>query len=66
MLAPPAFYFRKGIAMGSKEDFAYPEIRFVRDDGIVVYFNGAEVLRGNLPGSDIKSRDACGWEHQYG
>lgn len=49
-------YFRKKIMVDVAQ---YPdgyELRVLRDDGIVVYINGAEVLRDNMPAGTITSK----------
>jgi hypothetical protein len=45
-------YFRKDFNVASG-DFSDATLRLLRDDGAVVYLNGAEVLRTNMPGGTI-------------
>ena len=44
-------YFRKDFTITNQSELTAAEIRLVRDDGAVVYVNGTEVERSNLPGS---------------
>ncbi|MGV3641364.1 MAG: metallophosphoesterase [Adhaeribacter sp.] len=46
-------YFRKEISVGDLSAFSAYTGRIKRDDGVVVYLNGAEVYRNNLPGGSI-------------
>ncbi len=49
-------YFRRKIIVDVAQ---YPdgyELRVLRDDGIVVYINGAEVMRDNMPAGTITSK----------
>jgi len=46
-------YFRKTFNLTSA--YSSYKIRFKRDDGIAIYFNGKEVLRDNLPSGLLKS-----------
>ena len=43
-------YFRKTFNLASVTDYAGFTIRMLRDDGAVVYVNGIEVWRSNMPG----------------
>ena len=42
-------YFRKTINIPNASSFAVFELNLVRDDGAVVYVNGVEVVRSNMP-----------------
>ena len=42
-------YFRQGFAVPNPEDCTNLLIRLLRDDGAVVYLNGREVFRSNMP-----------------
>jgi predicted MPP superfamily phosphohydrolase len=42
-------YFRKTISITSVSDYNYYILRFKRDDGLVLYVNGMEVGRDNMP-----------------
>ncbi|HVE61522.1 MAG TPA: metallophosphoesterase [Chitinophagaceae bacterium] len=46
-------YFRKTINVTSLSSFGSFTFNIVRDDGVVVYVNGIEVLRDNMPGGSI-------------
>lgn len=46
-------YFRKTINIPNPNDFSSFRIDLVRDDGAVVYVNGVEVLRSNMPAGVI-------------
>ena len=45
----PTIYFRKTITLSNVNDFQKFIIRYKRDDGIVIYVNGAEVKREFMP-----------------
>jgi hypothetical protein len=46
-------YFRKSITISNPADFEQYSARIMRDDGVVVYVNGSEVYRSNLPSGSI-------------
>ncbi len=46
-------YFRRDFVVGNPADFTSVELRLKRDDGAVVYINGTEVARSNMPGGTI-------------
>jgi len=46
-------YFRRAFAVTSASSFATVNLRLLRDDGAVVYLNGTEVFRSNLPAGTI-------------
>lgn len=46
-------YFRKAINISSIASFTGYSIRYRRDDGIVIYVNGNEVFRNNMPSGTI-------------
>jgi hypothetical protein len=48
-------YFRYGFAVTDVDRVIGAAVRVLRDDGVVVYLNGTEVLRSNLPGGDLDS-----------
>ena len=50
------FIFRKKITINNIEDYKTFLLRIVRDDGAVVYVNGKEVVRSNLPEGKISSK----------
>src|SRR5687768_5175391 len=43
------YYFRHSFLVTSPTDFATLTARLVRDDGAVIYLNGIEVARSNMP-----------------
>lgn len=45
-------YFKKEIEIPNNEFLGY-EMRILRDDGAVIYLNGKEILRNNMPNSTI-------------
>jgi len=48
-----AYYFRWSFTVTDLADFDSIDIKLVRDDGAVVYLNGAELLRSNMPSGTI-------------
>jgi hypothetical protein len=48
-------YFRRTFIVGNPSDFASLHLRVLRDDGAVVYVNGSEVFRSNMPAGTITS-----------
>ncbi|MFN8091455.1 MAG: metallophosphoesterase [Vicinamibacteria bacterium] len=46
-------YFRHAFTVANPSAFANATLRLMRDDGAVVYLNGAEVLRSNMPTGTI-------------
>lgn len=46
-------YFRKNITIGSTALFSDFTMNMVADDGIVVYIDGTEIYRNNMPGGAI-------------
>jgi hypothetical protein len=49
----PTYYFRRAFALTNSSAVTELILRVVRDDGVIVYLNGAEVFRDNLPGGSI-------------
>lgn len=47
--APPTVYFRYSFARSNSPVMISGTVRLVADDGVVVYFNGLEIGRKNLP-----------------
>ena len=47
------YYFRHSITIDNPDDVAGLELAILRDDGAVVYLNGTEVYRTNMPGGTI-------------
>ncbi|MFT4225559.1 PKD domain-containing protein [Micropruina sp.] len=50
---PRAVYFRNSFNITNKSQFASLEITSVADDGVVIYVNGTEVKRENMPSGTI-------------
>ena len=48
-------YFRHAFSVGSPASYQSLTLRVIRDDGAVVYLNGTEVFRSNLPAGTITS-----------
>ncbi|RIK74278.1 MAG: hypothetical protein DCC68_23430, partial [Planctomycetota bacterium] len=46
-------YFRRAFNVDDPQQFANLELALVRDDGAVVYLNGQEVARSNMPAGSI-------------
>ncbi|HZI64997.1 MAG TPA: metallophosphoesterase family protein, partial [Thermoanaerobaculia bacterium] len=46
-------YFRRAFTVANPSVFAAFNLRLLRDDGAVVYLNGAEVFRSNMPAGTI-------------
>ncbi len=47
------YYFRRSFTVASPAAVAALTVRYVRDDGVVIYLNGVEVVRSNLPTGTI-------------
>ena len=47
------YYFRRQFTVSSPAAFSGLNLRYVRDDGAVIYLNGTEVVRSNLPSGTI-------------
>jgi hypothetical protein len=47
------YYFRKTVVVTNVASFTNAQISLLRDDGAVVYINGYEVWRSNMPGGTI-------------
>ena len=47
------YYFRRSITVDNPDDIAGLELAILRDDGAVVYVNGTEVHRTNMPSGTI-------------
>lgn len=46
-------YFRRSFNVANASAYAAATVRVLRDDGAVVYVNGTEVFRSNMPGGSI-------------
>ena len=49
-------YFRKAFALGEPRNYTAVSLEMKRDDGAVVYLNGAEVARSNMPAGAVTSQ----------
>jgi chitodextrinase len=49
----PVTYLRREIVVGADQAVAAATLRFRRDDGVVVYVNGVEVVRNNVPDGPV-------------
>ena len=47
------YYFRKEITVANPSSYKFLKLQLIRDDGAVVYINGVEVARSNLPSGSI-------------
>ncbi|MBI5383221.1 MAG: PKD domain-containing protein [Verrucomicrobia bacterium] len=47
------YYFRRTLTVTSPASYANLLLEVLRDDGVVVYINGSEVFRDNLPGGAV-------------
>ena len=47
------YYFRRSFSVADPSLFAGLTLRYLRDDGAVIYLNGTEVLRSNMPAGSI-------------
>ncbi len=52
---PPrrTYYFRHAFNVADPSAYANATVRLMRDDGGIVYINGVEVFRSNMPGSNV-------------
>ena len=48
------YYFRRALEIANVEGISALKLRLLRDDGAVVYLNGHEVFRSNLPDGPIR------------
>jgi hypothetical protein len=46
-------YFRKAFTIANPSDFVTMTMSVVRDDGVIVYLNGAEIYRQNMPTGSV-------------
>ncbi len=47
------YYFRRTFDVANPTAIAALAVRFVRDDGSVIYLNGVEVVRSNMPSGTV-------------
>jgi hypothetical protein len=62
-------YFRTSFNVENVEDYENLYLELLRDDGAVVYLNGNEILRSNMPDGIVNfetfSTDVVGYEDEY-
>lgn len=49
------YYFRHSVEVTSPSAFAAVTARFIRDDGAVIFINGIEITRSNMPAGTVTS-----------
>ncbi len=49
----PATYFRHAFLLPAGSSYTNASLRLLRDDGAIVYLNGIEIVRNNMPAGDI-------------
>jgi len=49
----PTYYFRHSFSVTNPNSTASLTLRYLRDDGCVIYLNGVEIVRSNMPGGSI-------------
>jgi hypothetical protein len=49
------YYFRQSFTLPSAGSFGGLSVRYVRDDGAVIYLNGVEVARSNMPAGTVSA-----------
>ena len=49
----PCYYFRHSFDISDASDYESLTLKVIRDDGAVVYLNGVEVFRTNMPSGEI-------------
>jgi len=49
----PTYYFRHGFSVTNPSSTASLTLRYLRDDGCLIYLNGVEIVRSNMPGGSI-------------
>ena len=67
------YYFRHSITVDNPDDIARLKLAILRDDGAVVYLNGTEVYRTNMPSGTIShdtlasnaTEDNTYYEHEF-
>lgn len=48
-----SYYFRRSFRVRDKSEIKKLTLKLIRDDGAVIYFNGTEIARDNLPAGEI-------------
>ncbi len=49
----PTYYFRRAFTVANPGSISALSLRYLRDDGAVIYVNGVEVVRSNMPAGAI-------------
>jgi len=49
----PTYYFRHAFELNDPASFTHLRVNLLRDDGAVVYLNGVEIVRDNMPAGPI-------------
>lgn len=49
-------YFQRVFTCSNPASYIYGRIRLLRDDGIIVYLNGTEIFRNNMPAGSVGSQ----------
>lgn len=52
-LGQPTYYFRKRFSFPGPVDGATAQLRYIVDDGCIIYINGRELLRVRMPGGTV-------------
>ncbi len=47
------YYLRRSFTVSNPSSFGALSVRFIRDDGCVIYLNGVEVARSNMPAGTV-------------
>jgi hypothetical protein len=47
------YYFRRSFTVANPAAFSALAVRYVRDDGLVIYLNGVEIVRSNMPSGTV-------------
>ena len=47
------YYFRRAFTVANPAALAALTVRYLRDDGCIIYINGAEVVRSNMPSGTV-------------
>lgn len=50
-------YFRKSFTVTDSSQYQTLRLRLLRDDGAIVYLNGQEIVRNNMPSGDVRYND---------
>ncbi len=56
----PTIYFRKSFNLTDAAEVTALELDIIRDDGVIIYLNGREILRDNVPAGVVEYSDFTG------